>query len=214
MAGGGLCPDCWREMRFIRGSTCCRCGAPLPGEAPGDETAECDDCAATPRPWDRGRAFAVYEGTAKRMVLALKHGDRQDLAPLMARWMATRVSPRDGLAVVPVPIHWRRMVRRRYNQSALLGRALARLLGADYLPAALVRTRATPPQEGLSRDERFRLQADTIAAHPRHGAALAGRPVLIVDDVMTSGATFAAAARAASAATYIETAMFARVVKD
>ena len=201
-------------MRFIRGTTCCRCGVPLPGEAPGDEAAECDDCMGGPRRWDRGSAAAVYDGTGRRMVLALKHGDRQDLVPVMARWMAPHVAYGDGLAVVPVPIHWRRMVRRRFNQSALLARALARLLDAEYLPDALIRTRATPPQEGLSRDARFRLQADTIRPHPRRGAALAGRRVLIVDDVMTSGATMAAAAVAAGAASRIEAAVFARVVKD
>jgi len=88
------------------------------------------------------------------------------------------------------------------------------LLGADYLPQALVRTRPTRPQEGLTRDERFRLQADTIRPHPNYGAALAGRPVLLVDDVMTSGATLAAAARAAAAASHVSCAVFARVVKD
>lgn len=83
-AGGGLCPECWREMGFIRGAACCRCGAPLPGDAPQDETAECDDCIATPRAWQRGSAVARYEGTGRRMVMALKHGDRQDLVPVMA----------------------------------------------------------------------------------------------------------------------------------
>jgi len=213
-AGGGLCPDCWREMAFIRGAVCSRCGAPLPGEAPGDETAECDDCMATPRPWASGTAVARYDGTARRMVMALKHGDRQDLVPVMAGWMARGVAPGADLAVVPVPIHWRRMLKRRFNQSALLACAIARLLGAEYLPQALVRRRATPPQEGLTRDERFRLQADTIAPHPRQGAALAGRRVLLVDDVMTSGATLSAAAVAAGAASRLEVAVFARVVKD
>jgi predicted amidophosphoribosyltransferase len=132
----------------------------------------------------------------------------------MAGWMAERVTPGADLAVVPVPIHWRRMLKRRFNQSALLAQAIARTLGAEYLPDALVRTRHTPPQEGLTRDERFRLQADTIAPHPRRGHALAGRGVLLVDDVMTSGATLAAAARAAGAARDTQTAIFARVVKD
>jgi len=212
--GGGLCPECWREMAFIRGSACCRCGAPLPGEAPGDESAECDDCMGAPRPWAAGRAVARYDGTARRMVMGLKHGDRQDLVPLMAGWMAAKVAPSADLAVVPVPIHWRRMLKRRFNQSALLAQAMARLLDAEYLPDALIRRRATPPQEGLGREERFRLQADTIALHPRRGGALAGRRVLLVDDVMTSGATLAAAAVAAGAASRLEVAVFARVVKD
>jgi ComF family protein len=213
-----LCPACWRETPFIRGSACVKCGAPLPGEAPGDEAAECDDCMATPRPWETGAAALVYEGVARRLVMALKHGDRHDLVRPFAGWMAARLRcAHDARTlIVPVPIHWRRLLRRRFNQSALLARSLARQTGAVHAPDALHRIRNTAPQEGMTVEERTALQTGAIVPHPRRGHILKGRHVLIVDDVMTSGATLSAAASAArsAGARRVDTLTLARVVKD
>lgn len=213
----GLCAACWRETAFILGAACDKCGAPLPGEA-ADAGDICDDCLVIERPWARGRAALSYTGTARRLVLQLKHGDRTDLAIPAAHWMARAgaaiLSP-DSL-LVPVPMHWTRFVRRRYNQSALLAQELARLTGIGMVPDALVRNRRTRSLEGQGRDERFRTLDTSIGPHPRRGAALAGREVVLVDDVMTSGATLAACAAATlgAGATRICVLVLARAAKD
>lgn len=215
--GYSLCGDCWRETPFIAGLVCDACGTPLPGETDG-AVEFCDDCTVILRPWHRGRAALIYKGNARKMVLALKHGDRQELAIPAARWMyasAQSIIDRDTV-IVPVPAHWTRLLRRRYNQAVLLARELGKLGGLKVLPTALVRQRHTPVQDGKGRDARFRNVADAIAPHPRRGAALGGKRVLIVDDVMTSGATLSAATQAchAAGATQVCVVALARVAKD
>ncbi|MBT8409856.1 MAG: ComF family protein, partial [Alphaproteobacteria bacterium] len=122
-----LCGPCWRDTPFLGGVQCATCGAGLPGEDDGLD-ALCDDCLGLPRPWTRGTAVLSYDGNARRMVLALKHGGRLDMVAPAARWIAGAaqrlVTPQT--VVVPVPVHWVRLVSRRYNQSALLAQATAR----------------------------------------------------------------------------------------
>ncbi len=212
-----LCPACWRDAPFLTGLVCDACGVPLPGEDTGTPE-RCDDCLAIARPWDRGRAVFVYKGAARRMVLALKHGDRLDLARPAARWLARAAAPllRPDTLIVPVPIHWRRLLSRRFNQSAELARALARDTGHTCVPDLLTRSRATPVLDGLGREARFAALSGTIRPHPGRAAAARGKPVLIVDDVMTSGATLAATAEAARAAGAgrVDMVTLARVAKD
>ncbi|SDX88116.1 ComF family protein [Citreimonas salinaria] len=212
----GLCGPCWRDTPFVAGLACDACGLPLPGES--DRGELCDDCLSVPRPWDQGRAALVYRDTARRLVLALKHGDRHDIARPASDWMArlTRPIVSEGMIVVPVPLHLRRLLKRRYNQSALLGHALAGRLGIDWSPDALLRPRATPSLDGKTKEERFALLDGRITVNPRRASLIAGRPVLIVDDVMTSGATLAAATKAchAAGATRVCVAVLARVGKD
>ncbi len=213
----GLCPTCWRDTPFITGLVCCKCGSPVAGEDGGQEVL-CDDCIAPERPWSAGRSALMYRDTARRLVLALKHGDRMELARPAAQWLRQAALPllRPDTVVAPVPLHWWRLIRRKYNQAALLSGALARLAGVAHCPDLLVRHRNTGSQEGRSRDNRFANLQGAFSVPPRRAARIAGRPVLIVDDVMTSGATFSAATAAclAAGALRVDVLSLARVAKD
>ncbi len=212
----GLCGACWREAGFIAGLVCDQCGVPLPGEDRG-EAERCDDCLTIARPWSRGRAAMTYGETARQVALALKYGDRLDLARPAAGWMHRAARPIlvPGMLVAPVPLHWLRFFRRRYNQAALLAERIAKAEGLEYCPDLLVRTRSTGSQEGRDRDDRFANVEAALRPHPRRGARAKGRHVLLVDDVMTSGATLAAGADAclAAGATEVSVLVMARVAK-
>lgn len=213
----GLCGACWRDMAFVGGLVCDRCGTALPGEDE-DRPEYCDDCLTLARPWVRGRAAFLYRDKGRDLVLQLKHADRLDLVRPMAGWLARAARPllEPGMILAPIPLHWTRLLRRRYNQSALLSRALARMTGLDHCPDLLVRRRKTDSQDGKGRDQRFANLAGALAAHPRRRHRMEGRHVLLLDDVMTSGATFAAAADAclAAGADQVSVLALARVAKD
>lgn len=213
----GLCGPCWRDTPFIAGLCCDLCGAPLPGADTGTPEI-CDDCLRVARPWARGRAALLYRDNGRKLVLALKHGDRHDLVHPAAKWMTRAAQPlltRD-MVIAPVPLHWMRMLSRRYNQAALLAQAVARDSGLPCCPDLLVRPRRTPPLKGLGRDARHATLTDTIMAHPRRRGRMAGRTVLVVDDVMTTGATLAVAAQACltGGAADVRILTLARVAKD
>lgn len=170
------------------------------------------------RPWEGGSAAMLYRGKARQLVLALKHGDRLDLVAPATRWMmrAAKDDLRPGQVLVPVPAHWWRTVRRRYNQAALLAQGLGRLTGQPVAVEALQRQRVTEVQDGKSVEARFANLSGAIRPHPKHGRRLKGADVMLVDDVMTSGATLAAAAEAAHAAgaASVRITTLARVAKD
>lgn len=213
----GLCGSCWRDTWFIGGCVCDGCGVPLLGE---DEAETfCDSCLTAPRPWRKARAAILYRGMGRKLVLGLKHGDRQDVVRPAANWL--RVAARDLLIdpnclIAPIPLHWLRRLKRRYNQSALLAQALAQQTGYGWCPDLLLRPRMTPSLEGKSREERFDTLKGSITINPRRRRQMIGRSVLLIDDVMTSGATFSAASRACldAGAEHVNVLALARADRD
>ncbi len=212
---GTLCPACWSRLRLIERPYCERLGIPFAFDlGAGALSAE---AIADPPPFDRCRAVAAYDDIARRLVHGLKYRDRLELARWMAGWMARAGADlMDGTdIVVPVPLHRRRLWWRRYNQSALLARRVAERAGRPLANGALVRIRATAQQVGLTADERDRNVRGAFRVPPDQKPAVAGRRVLLVDDVYTTGATVRAATRALvrAGAVAVDVLVFARVVK-
>jgi len=214
-ASGLLCAGCWQALVPIGHGRCATCGVPLP-HAP-DEAGDCGACMAEPPGWGRARAPQAYAGTGRALVLAFKNG-RPELAPLMAEAMLAdaRALAHDDTLVLPVPLHWSRLWRRGYNQAALLSCRIARALSLDHDVDLLRRTRRTRSSQGLSRAARERNLAGAFALRDGGSARVGGRPVLLVDDVLTTGATARAirpALRRAGAAR-VDILTFARVVRE
>jgi ComF family protein len=209
----GLCGACWRDLAFPGTPACDLCARPLRAGRVSDGL--CDACLEEPPTHQGVSAATVYNAASRQLVLAFKHGGRMGLAPMLARLMAARlagVGP--GWVIVPVPLHRWRLWRRGYNQAGLLARELARLTGGTLVIDGLVRRRRTPSLGKLGREERASVMQGAIAAHPRRTGALAGARVLLVDDVLTSGATSNAciAALRGAGAQAVRIACFARVM--
>ncbi|HUQ13555.1 MAG TPA: ComF family protein [Novosphingobium sp.] len=216
---GGLCTACWGRLTIPGEPACALCQRPLGQRAVdgGAEGMTCAPCLARPPRHDGIAAATLYTAASRDLVLAFKHGRRVGLAALLGRLMAARLAQLDGpWLVVPVPLHRWRLWRRGFNQSALLAREIARAPGRELVVDALIRHRATPSLGGLGRSERARALAGSIALHPARAERLRGAQVLLVDDVMTSGATTDAclvALRRANVAR-VRIACFARVLDE
>jgi ComF family protein len=213
-AAGGLCAACWGRIDFIAPPYCERLGIPFaydPG--PGVLSRE---AVLDPPAYGRARAVARYDEVAASLVHALKYGDRLDLAPMLGRWMATagRELTARADALVPVPLHWRRLWARRFNQSAALAAAVGHVCGVPVEHGLLARARATAQQVGLGREARAANVQGAFAVPDAARPRVEGRRLLLVDDVLTSGATAQACARALSraGAAGVDVLVFARVV--
>jgi ComF family protein len=186
---GTLCAPCWSRLSFLAGPMCAACGYPFEFDAGPD--ALCGACAARRPAWSVARAALVYDDASRGLILALKHGDRTDSAPALSGWMAG--AGREMLAaadiVAPVPLHRWRLLGRRFNQSALLAHGIAARAGVACLPDLLIRRRRTPSQGGLSAAGRARNVAGAFRVNPARAAALVDKRVVLVDDVLTTGAT-------------------------
>lgn len=213
-----ICGACWGDTPFVLGAACDLCGVGLPGQSAAGGPLVCEECHTIARPWAHGRAVLHYAGNGRKLVLGLKHADRAEIARAAGPWMARAAADllSDDPLIVPIPLHWRRLAERRFNQSALLAHALARVSGRDWLPDALIRSRHTGTQDGRDRDGRFANVDAAIRVSLRRAAAIAGRHILLVDDVMTSGATFSAATQAchAAGAEQVSVIALARVARD
>lgn len=215
-APGRLCASCWPKVGFISAPCCDCCG--LPFELPVPAGTRCGACIAHPPRFTRARAVARYGGPIRDLLLRFKHADRLDLAPSLARLLVQAGG--DCLAgadaLVPVPLHWRRRLRRRYNQSAELARHVGGLAAVPVLHGALTRARATPAQGRLGRLARMRNVARAFAVPERARARIVGRHIVLIDDVFTTGATADACCRAllAAGAARVDVLTVARVVQD
>lgn len=215
-AQNGLCAACWDELAIPGEPACSACQRPFPADQPSGAVL-CAPCLADPPEHGGIAAGTLYNDASRRLVLAFKHGRRLALAPLLARLVAARLPSLQGTwQVVPVPLHRWRLWRRGYNQSALLAREIARFKGQPLLVDGLVRTKATPALGGLGRAARARALSGAIALNPRHRDRLRGARVILVDDVLTSGATTTACVRTLKRAGVAEVriACFARVLDE
>ncbi|HYM74130.1 MAG TPA: ComF family protein [Stellaceae bacterium] len=188
-----LCGSCWAAMTFFAAPHCAVCGVPFPH--PLGEGAICADCARRRPSWDRARAVMRYDGHSRQLVLMLKHGDQTHLAGALGRWMHRAGS--EVLAgadmLLPVPLHWTRLFSRRYNQAALLAHAIRTAGGPPVAADWLVRRRRTPSQGLLGPAARARNVRGAFAI--RRGRSVTGKRVVLVDDVLTTGATAEECAR-------------------
>ncbi len=214
-AEGGLCAKCWPKVTFIQSPQCAACGLPFAHDV--GVGARCGACSRELPPYDRARAAFVYDDASRNLVLSFKHADRTDAASVYARWMAQAGAAliEEADVIAPVPLHWTRLLRRRYNQAALLVIALAHRSGTRADPSLLVRTRRTPSQGGLGVTGRRENVRGAIAVRDGRQDGIAGRRVLVVDDVFTTGATAAACTRALlrSGAKAVDLLTLARVVR-
>jgi ComF family protein len=213
-SGVGLCAGCWSKLSLIEKPYCARLGIPFvydPG--PGLLSME---AMANPPAYDRARAAVRYDEVARALVLSFKYADRLDLAPMMAAWMARagRELLEDADALIPVPLHWRRLWARRFNQAAALAGAISVMTGVQVLPDLLKRVRPTPQQVGLSKIERAGNVQGAFRVPDGQKPAVNGRRIVLVDDVLTSGATVDTCARALlrAGAAHVDVLVFARVV--
>jgi len=188
-----LCGRCWSAITFFAPPWCASCGAPF--AHPMGDDALCGACANGRRSWDRARAVLRYDRHSRHLVLGLKHGDRTHLARAFGCWMYRAGSEVLGDAdlLVPVPLHWTRLFRRRYNQAAMLALAIRSAGGPEVAADWLVRRRRTPVQGRLGPTARERNVRGAFAI--KAGRSLAGKRVVVIDDVMTTGATVEECAR-------------------
>jgi len=211
--GKGLCAACWSKLSFITRPYCERLGIPFaydPG--PGILSME---AIADPPAYNRARAAVRFDDVSRALVHNLKYGDRLDLAPMMGRWIshAGRELLAEADALVPVPLHWRRLWARRFNQSAMLATRISAESGVPVATFALKRVRATAQQVGLTRTQRSANVQGAFRVPDEGKAAVAGRKLVVIDDVLTSGATVEGCARALlrAGAANVDVLVFARV---
>ena len=201
-ARGLFCADCFGRFSLISEPLCRCCGKPFESADQAGAGGLCEDCRADRPEFAQARAAFRYDEHSRALILALKNQDRLDLVASLTPFVLRAGRPllESADLLVPVPLHRGRMLSRRYNQSALLARAIAAASGVPCLPDALRRTRATRSLGHLGADERRAELEGAIAANPAGAARIAGQRVLLIDDVITTGATSRGCTRALLAA--------------
>ncbi|MBO9501974.1 ComF family protein [Brevundimonas sp. A19_0] len=213
--GAALSPLEWSRITFLEDPVCDGCGAPFTVDSGDFGEGRCAPCLSHPMAFGRARAACLYDDGSRPLILRFKHADDQPLAPLFARWLSRAARPllEQADAVVPVPLHRSRLLARRFNQAAEIARPLARAERLDYLPDALVRRTRTASQGGLGFRRRHQNVKGVFSVPDTRRARLRGRHILLVDDVLTTGATAEACAKALldAGARAVDLAVVARV---
>lgn len=194
---GTLCPSCWGELSFIMDPFCDNCGVPLPQTLPSGVV--CPECSSNVPPFAKARAALIYKGPVMRLVSRYKYHDQLQSTLLLTGWMqlAGKALIDEAEMIVPVPLHWKRLFLRRYNQAAELGRTLAKANAKPFASTLLVRRKATQPQASLTRVGRVANVKGAFIVNPKLAKdAVKDKTILLVDDVMTTGATITACAKA------------------
>jgi len=191
----GLCHDCWQPLTFLQGPCCQCCGLPFASDI--GEAGLCAACIAKAPAFAQARAALLYNDHSSPLILAFKYNDRTDAAMPFAQWMASagHTLLERAEVIIPVPLHWTRLVKRRYNQAALLAHSLSKLSGVPNLPHGLKRIKPTPKLGRLSPSQRKRLLAGAFDISKAASAHIEGKTVLLVDDVYTTGSTLEACSK-------------------
>ena len=214
-AAAGLTAGAWSRVIFLDAPVCDGCGAAFEYDGGAFASERCAACLAAPYRFQRARAACVYDEASRGVILQFKHGDQQQFAGLFARWIERSASDliAEADAIVPVPLHRWRLLSRRFNQAAEIARPLARRARLDYLPDALIRTQATSSQGGKSMRGRRLNVKKAFAVTEAGRRRIKGRRILLIDDVLTTGATGEACATALmdAGARAVDLAVIARV---
>jgi ComF family protein len=185
----GLCPKCWTQAGFIDRPFCERLGTPFPADYGGELISPA--ALASPPAYARARAAARYSDAVRDLIHLMKYGDRMDVVHTLGRWMARAGSEllADADALVPVPLHWRRLWQRRFNQSSALAHAISKLSKVSVMDEVLLRARATQPQFGLPRERRAENVQGAFKVLKEKRIEVKGKKLVLIDDVLTTGAT-------------------------
>ncbi len=198
---GALCLECWQGVTFISQPHCAICGLPFEFTMQASDFSGgslCGSCVRQRPVFERARAVLAYDDASSPFILTFKHADRTEAAPAFARWMARAGADvlENADLITPVPLHWSRLFRRRYNQAALLGQSLSALSGVPAIPDLLVRKRATPSQGRFSPSARRRNVSGAFAVRDKYVQSITDKRIVLVDDVLTTGATASAVTKA------------------
>jgi ComF family protein len=211
----GLCPECWTRAGFIERPFCERLGTPFPADYGGELISPA--ALAAPPAYARARAAARYSDVVRDLIHMLKYGDRMDLVQALGGWMARAGSEllADADALVPVPLHWWRLWQRRFNQSSALAHAVSKLGRVPVMDEVLVRARATQPQFGLPRELRAENVQGAFQVSKEKRGAVKGKKLVLIDDVLTTGATADACTKVLlrAGAVRVDVLVLARVVE-